>query len=109
MTQLSLHVIDFEGIKKTHYFRKGEYRNLMELIVNKTAEDIGDCKGRAWCGTCHVECDQFNFSADINIDEKKTLNGLEHKKKNSRLACQIMLDESINEITFTLKGDFERS
>lgn len=36
-------------------FKILEYRNLMDLILNELWEEWGDCRGRAMCGTCHVE------------------------------------------------------
>src|SRR5690606_22961033 len=35
-------------------FDKHEFRNLMELLVDRLYDDIGECRGRALCGTCHI-------------------------------------------------------
>jgi 2Fe-2S ferredoxin len=36
-------------------FKINEYHSLMELLFDKYLEDWGDCKGKAWCGTCHIQ------------------------------------------------------
>lgn len=35
-------------------FKTNEYHSLMELLFDKYVEEWGDCKGRAWCGTCPI-------------------------------------------------------
>ncbi|MEQ8624952.1 MAG: 2Fe-2S iron-sulfur cluster-binding protein [Vicingaceae bacterium] len=104
---MSYHVwlIDYFGELKHLIFYKNEYRNFMEMIVDKLGEDIGYCKGRAWCGTCHVELINGVIEANIDDDEKDTLNKLSNNKKASRLACQLMADEQLNGLTFRLLSE----
>ena len=84
-------------------FSRHEYPNLMELIVNSYYEEIGDCKGRAWCGTCHVkDLSKETISEIIDISEEDTLNKLDERDATSRLACQIMLTKNINNKTFKI-------
>ena len=86
-------------------FRRFEYPNLMELIVDTYYEDIGDCLGRGLCGTCHVKLQSGIVNDMIEPVEKETLKNTAYVDKNSRLACQIMLDEKINNITFKIITD----
>lgn len=72
----------------------------MELIVNELYEDIGDCKGHAWCGTCHVEIVSGSLTEELNRDETMTLEKLPNTTASSRLACQIMTDELIDSMVF---------
>lgn len=102
-----VHIINFLGEKESLTYKPNEYRNLMQLIVDKTGEEIGDCKGRAWCGTCHIKPIRDEIKEELGEDEENTLNGLHHRKGNSRLACQLMVDKSINKLTFKLLGDSE--
>ena len=46
------------------HFTVNEYHNLMELLFDKYVEEWGDCKGRAWCGTCHIHI-IFRIVTDI--------------------------------------------
>lgn len=76
---------------------RGEYRNLMMLIYDQCYEDIGECKGIGLCGTCHVHVLR-NAGLRESPDEKEqhTLGNSLQLKENSRLSCQIMIDEKIN-------------
>ena len=68
-------------------------------------ENIGDCKGHAWCGTRHVEIVAGKLVEDVNRDEVMTLEKLTNTVLSSRLACQIMTDECIDGLTFRVLGD----
>ena len=84
-------------------FNRYEYPSLMELIVNSYFEEIGDCKGRAWCGTCHVkELTKDAVGESISKEEIETLNKLDERDASSRLACQILLTENIHNKTFKI-------
>lgn len=84
-------------------FKHHEYRNLMELIVDNYYEEIGECRGRGMCRTCFVTIDEKS-----NIDKKRA-----HKISfiNSPhtmeylFACQILVDENINNMTFKVLGN----
>jgi len=70
------------------------YRSLMEFLVNELLEEIGDCKGRAWCGTCIVK--QISGRELINVDLERDEIVLLDKYPNPenahiRLACQIQI------------------
>src|SRR5680860_1131039 len=52
-------------------FKTNEYHSLMELLFDKYIEDWGDCKGRAWCGTCHIQIIEGSISEKIGVEEKK--------------------------------------
>ena len=84
-----------------------EYRNLMSLLYDKFyIEDFGDCKGIGRCGTCHVKV----TTDDAEIlkrqgNEKTTLNRMENVEHNSRLSCQILINEDIHHSHFTIVND----
>ena len=88
--------------------------NLMEIIRDRAYEDWGDCRGRAWCRTCHVSVngsatDKANhrpgFQSDILKDEEVALRQLEDRTSTSRLACQLYVSQDLNGITITHIGD----
>ncbi len=98
-----INIIDaYNEVYKLSY-RRFEYPNLMELIINNLYDDIGECLGRGLCGTCHVELVSDHVISEIlDINEKETLSKLNNTGINSRLACQIILDEKINNMTFKI-------
>lgn len=98
-------IILLNGEEHVVEFDRHAYNNLMELIVNELYENIGDCKGHAWCGTCHVEIVAGELSDEMNRDETMTLEKLTNTVASSRLACQIMVDERIDAMSFRVLGD----
>ncbi|MGB5437676.1 MAG: 2Fe-2S iron-sulfur cluster-binding protein [Maribacter sp.] len=75
----------------------------MELLFDKYVEDWGDCKGRAWCGTCHIEILEGNIDLQMDDDERHTLSKIHGRTSKSRLACQIPINEELNNIVFKMK------
>ncbi len=101
----SVTIILLNGEEHVVEFKRHAYNNLMELIVNELYENIGDCKGHAWCGTCHVEVVSGQIVDEMNRDESMTLDKLPNTVASSRLACQIMIDELIDSMVFRVLGD----
>lgn len=105
MKTYSITIINEKDKSTTLAFIPHVYRNLMEFIVNELYEDIGACKGKAWCGTCHGVVVQGIFEQeDIIGDEIKTLQRLSTLPQ-SRLACQIMLGPELDGMVFKIIGD----
>lgn len=100
-----LYVIDESGEEKPVSYKPYEYRNLMDLLLNELWEDWGDCRGRAMCGTCHIEILE-GIMGEMDEFELHTLNGLPNKTASSRLACQIMVNETINNMRFRILRDY---
>ncbi len=86
-------------------FKVNEYHNLMELLFDKYMEEWGDCKGRAWCGTCHIKIVKGDVSVRMGHEERNTLSGLYGTTPHSRLACQIPVDEKLNGLVFKILKD----
>ncbi len=101
----SVTIINEQGERTKVEFQSQSFRNLMELIVNVIHEDIGDCRGRAWCGTCHVIVLSGVIDDEPNSDEQMTLDHLSNTVATSRLACQIMADHGIDGMVFRILGD----
>lgn len=78
-------------------YRKHEFRNLMELLVDRLYDDIGECRGRALCGTCHIRVwTNGEKLGKKDLLEKQTLGDQYEIFENSRLACQILLDGDLD-------------
>ncbi|TXE09092.1 (2Fe-2S)-binding protein [Gelidibacter salicanalis] len=83
-------------------FKVNDYHSLMELLFDKCMEDWGDCKGRAWCGTCHIQILEGQLSQNMDSDEKDTLSKIEDTQENSRLACQIPINAELHKLVFKI-------
>ncbi len=97
--------IDEFGDSNTAICSLNEYHSLMELLFDKYLQEWGDCKGRAWCGTCHIQILQGALSSKIEVDEKQTLSQLEDASSLSRLACQIPVNGDLHNLVFKIVTD----
>lgn len=86
-------------------FKTNEYHSLMELLFDKYIEQWGDCKGRAWCGTCHIQIIEGSINEKIDADEKHTLSKIGNATANSRLACQIPVNAALDNVVFRILKD----
>jgi ferredoxin, 2Fe-2S len=84
-----------------------EYRNLMMLIYDKVyLENFGECKGTGRCGTCHIHIVDYDGELlNREGNENTTFRKMPFVKSNSRLACQIMVDEKLNGLTIEVIHD----
>jgi 2Fe-2S ferredoxin len=77
----------------------------MEIIKeNGFGELVALCGGCCSCATCHVYFDRGFASAlpRISADEDALLDSSEHRKDNSRLACQVKFAQAMNGMTVTI-------
>jgi ferredoxin, 2Fe-2S len=77
---------------------KGEYRNLMMLLYDKFYLDgFGECKGIGRCGTCHIQIADCNRELLRKVgNENSTLSKMTGVANNSRLACQMDINEELD-------------
>ncbi len=103
--QHSFSYFDEFGTRHNVTYRVNEYANLMILLFDQLGEDWGDCKGRAWCGTCHIEIQEGEIREVIDREERITLSKCSNQTSSSRLACQLPADEKLAGITFSILKD----
>ncbi len=78
---------------------KGEYRNLMDLINDKIYVDcFGECKGMGRCGTCVVKIIGDKTPQSLDRNGQATLAKLGVTDTSVKLACQIPIDHSAQEL-----------
>ena len=84
---------------------EGEYRNVMQLITDKIfVENFGDCKGMCRCGTCLVEVEGLQGDSIImERNEAAIVGKLGTGNDNTRLACQLLIDENLQHATIGIK------
>ncbi|WP_139958001.1 2Fe-2S iron-sulfur cluster-binding protein [Flavicella sediminum] len=101
-TSYTINVTDSYNDKFVLSFKKNEYANLRELIEENYPEEFGACKGKGLCGTCAVRSNKeikndFQSATEIEILKKNNTN-----LKNTRLACQVQANKTIDKMTFKI-------
>ena len=104
-TKFHFYYTDSVNNQWTIEYELNEYLNLMTLIFDRGYEDWGDCRGRAWCGTCHIFIAE-SFETATDKDEIHTISHLPNKLAKSRLSCQIQLNKTLHQKHVHFLGDF---
>ncbi|MCL4641192.1 MULTISPECIES: 2Fe-2S iron-sulfur cluster-binding protein [Olivibacter] len=82
--------------------------SLMEVLKASEYNILATCGGMALCATCHVEVlsgmEQLHEASD---DELNMLDTLPDADENSRLACQIRLNEQLDGLHIKIKGSLD--
>ena len=103
---ISFQVEDRSGDIKTVEVPEGINLSLMEVLKASEYPILATCGGMALCATCHVEVskgiENLGDPTDIELDMIDTL---PNARTNSRLACQIKIDERIQDSYITLMED----
>jgi 2Fe-2S ferredoxin len=79
--------------------------SLMEAIRdNGFDEMLALCGGCCSCATCHVYVDNAFLGKILALseDESDLLDSSDHRRFNSRLSCQIPVQESLNGLRVTI-------
>ena len=101
-----LFVTDREGSEKQIEATTG--LTLMQAIRNNGFDEMmALCGGCCPCGTCHVFVDPgfVELLPRIREDEDALLDNSSHRQANSRLACQITLDDRLDGLKVALAPD----
>ncbi len=88
-----------------HGLEAPEGVSLMQVATGAgIAGIVAECGGSAICATCHVYVDQewFDKLPPPSDDEEDLLYSTLDKKPNSRLSCQILLNEDLDGMRVTL-------
>jgi ferredoxin, 2Fe-2S len=79
--------------------------NLMEVLKASDYEIEAACGGMALCATCHIEilegAEKLNSRTDAELDMLDTLPVVFN---NSRLACQIKINEALENVVLRLNN-----
>ena len=70
--------------------------NLMELCKAYELPVAGTCGGMALCSTCHVYVESENLLSDMSDDEIAMLDSTFFVQNNSRLGCQLHLNNDMD-------------
>lgn len=80
--------------------RPNEYRSLMHLVAdNLLLDGFGECNGMGKCGTCLVKVSSCSGAlTSLDRNEQTTLEKARINQDKMRLSCQILIDETIDEL-----------
>ena len=95
----------------------GEHRQDVDAPTGAVLLDVaqaagqpleGTCEGQMACSTCHVIVDAGDFAKlpTASESEEDMLDLAAAATRTSRLACQIILDESLESLTVRMPGEF---
>jgi len=76
----------------------------MEVLRDQDLGVAALCGGMCSCATCHVYVDESWLAKlpEIQSDEAEVINELSERKPNSRLSCQIRLDDACDGLGVTV-------
>ena len=99
---MKISVTDRDGIKQI--LDADTNSTLMEIIRDEGIDIEAACGGCCACATCHVYIDDkwLHKLDPIDDDEESMLDQAFDVKKNSRLSCQIQLNEELDGLEIEL-------
>ncbi len=89
-------VVDREGIEHNLEAPTDMNMNMMELCKSYELPVEGTCGGMAMCATCHMYILSDHQLPARSDDEEAMLDQAFFVRDNSRLGCQIKLDDSLD-------------
>lgn len=95
-------VTDREGVE--HDLEAVEGWRVMEIIRDHGLPIKAECGGACACATCHVYVDEAweDTLPAMRDEEEEMLDEAFDVQDNSRLSCQIILDEGLDGLKVTL-------
>ncbi len=99
---MQLHVTDQSGAERAIAGRTG--LSLMETIRAAGFDQLlALCGGCLSCATCHVYVDPgAGTLPPVSEDENDLLESSSHRQPNSRLSCQIQVNEGLDGLRVTI-------
>jgi 2Fe-2S ferredoxin len=100
--EIKVTIIDREGESHELVGPTDMSMNIMELCKAYDLPVLGECGGMALCATCQCYLESETELSEQSDAELDMLDQAFHVKSNSRLGCQIHLDQSIDGIVLRL-------
>ncbi|WP_172123601.1 MULTISPECIES: 2Fe-2S iron-sulfur cluster-binding protein [unclassified Devosia] len=99
---MEIHVTDQAG--ETHTLEGLEGWRVMEVIRDWGLNIKAECGGALSCATCHVyvDADWLETVGPPSDEEEDMLDSVGDVRPNSRLSCQILMDEGLDGLKVTL-------
>ena len=79
-------------------------QTLLDVVKENNIDLIGACDGNCACGSCHVYIDEDTLKKiePATEDEESVLDVVFNIKPNSRLACQVVVNEEMEGARITI-------
>lgn len=99
---MKVHVSDFTG--RMHALDAPEGWRLMEVLRDYGFPIKAECGGACACATCHVYVDEawVGRLPEMRADEEEMLDEAFDVQDNSRLSCQIILEDGLDGLAVRL-------
>ncbi|MAF98151.1 MAG: ferredoxin [Micavibrio sp.] len=99
---MKIYVTDQQG--QEHELEGVAGWRVMEIIREHGLPIKAECGGACACATCHVYVDEewLDKLPDMRDDEEEMLDEAFDLEDNSRLSCQLIMDESLDGLKLTL-------
>ena len=100
MSKITVHFVSSDG-EKTVTAEASEGDNLLTIAQLHDQPLEGTCEGQMACSTCHVivEAADFPRLGRASEDEEDMLDLAASATRTSRLSCQIILAEGLDQLT----------
>ena len=102
MNEIKVYLIDREGEKHELVGPTDMNMNIMELCKAYDLPVLGECGGMAMCATCQCYLESDTDLPEQSDAELDMLDQAFFVQSNSRLGCQIQLNNSIDGILLRL-------
>ena len=102
MSDIKVTIIDREGKVHDLVGPTDMNMNIMELCKSYELPVIGECGGMAMCATCQCYLESDTVLPEQSDSELDMLDQAFFVKDNSRLGCQIQLEDNIDGIVLRL-------
>ncbi len=102
MNEITVTIIDREGVSHELVAPTDMSMNIMEVCKSYDLPVKGECGGMAMCATCQCYLESDTELPEQNDNELDMLDQAFFVKENSRLGCQIHVSEEIDGIVLRL-------
>lgn len=102
MSEITIYIIDREGVKHELLAPTDMNMNIMELCKSYDLPVVGECGGMALCATCQCYLESEHELPEQSDAELDMLDQAFFVEDNSRLGCQIQITEAIDGICLRL-------
>lgn len=107
MNDVTVTIIDREGVSHELVGPTDMNMNIMELCKAYELPVLGECGGMAMCATCQCYLESDTALLEQSDAELDMLDQAFYVKSNSRLGCQIHLTEEIEGIILRLAPEHD--
>lgn len=102
MEEIKLTIIDREGVEHQLVAPTDMSMNIMEVCKAYELPVLGECGGMAMCATCQCYLESDTELPEQSDAELDMLDQAFFVKSNSRLGCQIQIQDEIDGIVLRL-------